>query len=75
MILPAAGYRIVGLKIKTHKEVEVEVEELEDLVNKQVDDHKQLRGGIHFVQKIPRNQQGKILRSQLLEHLSSVTDP
>ena len=58
---------------KKHKEVEVE--ELEDLVNKQVDDHKQLRGGIPFVLKIPRNQHGEILRSQLLAHLSSVTDP
>ena len=31
----------------------------------QVDDHKKLRGGVHFVEKIPRNPQGKILRKNL----------
>ena len=72
----ASVQELVTALVVRKKHMEVEVGELEDLVNKQVDDHKQLRGGIHFVQKIPRNQQGKILRSQLLEQLSSaVTDP
>ena len=31
----------------------------------QVDEHKKLRGGVHFVEKIPRNPQGKILRKNL----------
>ena len=42
-------------------------EELQKLVNEQVDERKQLRGGVHFVQKIPRNPQGKILRKKLID--------
>ena len=47
----------------------VTTEELRKLVDEQVDMHKQLRGGVHFVQKIPRNPQGKILRKKLIDLL------
>jgi acyl-coenzyme A synthetase/AMP-(fatty) acid ligase len=39
--------------------------ELVELVDGRVDDHKKLRGGVHFVERIPRNPQGKILRRSL----------
>ena len=42
-------------------------EELRKLVDEQVDKSKQLRGGVHFVHKIPRNPQGKILRKKLID--------
>ena len=35
-----------------------------------MDEHKHLRGGVHFVEKIPRNPQGKILR----KHLAGLLD-
>jgi len=44
---------------------EVTAKDLQMLVDEKVDDHKQLRGGVHFVEKIPRNPQGKILRKNL----------
>lgn len=49
---------------------EVTKEEVEKLVNDKVDDHKKIRGGVHFVKKIPRNTQGKILRKSLENLLS-----
>ena len=45
------------------------MEELLKLVEEQVDERKLLRGGVHFVQKIPRNPQGKILRKKLIHLL------
>ena len=48
----------------------VSTEELRKLVDDQVDDRKQLRGGVHLVQKIPRNPQGKILRKKLIDLLT-----
>ena len=47
----------------------VTTEELRKLVDEQVDMSKQLRGDVHFVQKIPRNPQGKILRKKLIDLL------
>ena len=40
-------------------------EEIRDYVNETLDDFKRIRGEIKFVLSIPRNPQGKILRSQL----------
>ena len=71
----ASVQELVTALVVKKREAEVEKEELQDLVNKQVDDHKQLRGGIHFVRKIPRNPQGKILRSKLLANMSEVEGP
>ena len=48
---------------------EVTKEDVEKLVNDKVDDHKKIRGGVHFVKKIPRNTQGKILRKSLVNLL------
>ena len=62
----ASVQELVTALVVRKRDAEVETGELEDLVNEQVDDHKQLRGGVHFVQKIPRNPQGKILRCKLL---------
>ena len=44
---------------------ELRAEEVQKVVDGKVDDHKKLRGGVHFVDKIPRNPQGKILRRKL----------
>ena len=38
-----------------------------ELVAKNVDDAKQLRGGVVFVEKLPKNATGKILRRKLME--------
>jgi len=42
-------------------------EEVINLVQEQVDDYKRLRGGVYFVDKVPRNPQGKVLRKKLIE--------
>ena len=47
-------------------------QDIVDLVAKNVDDAKQLRGGVIFVENIPKNPQGKIQRKKLRDHL---TDP
>lgn len=39
--------------------------EVADYINKQLEDFKHIRGPIKFVETIPRNPQGKILRSNL----------
>ena len=44
---------------------ELRAEDLQRAVDGKVDDHKKLRGGVYFVDKIPRNPQGKILRRKL----------
>ena len=66
----ASVQELVTALVVKKRDAEVEKEELQDLVDQQVDDHKHLRGGICFVQKIPRNPQGKILRSKLLAFVS-----
>ena len=71
----ASVQELVTALVVKKREAEVEKKELQDLVSQQVDDHKQLRGGIHFVPKIPRNPQGKILRSKLLANMSEVEGP
>ena len=40
-----------------------------DLVAEQADDAKKLRGGVKFVEKLPKNPQGKIVRRKLIEML------
>lgn len=44
-------------------------EEILQLVNGQVDDYKKIRGGVHFVEKLPRNLQGKLLRRKIRENV------
>ena len=37
-----------------------------DFINKRLDNFKHLRGGVRFVKSIPRNPQGKVIRTQLM---------
>jgi 4-coumarate--CoA ligase len=50
----------------------VNEEDIIDLVAKNVDDAKRLRGGVIFVDKLPKNPQGKILRRQLLHFCTNL---
>jgi len=63
---PSVQELVTALVVKK-KGVEVDKEELQNAVDEKVDDHKKLRGGVYFVDKIPRNPQGKILRRGLGE--------
>ena len=42
-------------------------QEIKEHVNKQVEDYKKIRGKVYFVEKLPRNLQGKIVRRRLRE--------
>ena len=46
--------------------MEVSEQEIIELVSENVDDSKKLRGGVNFVEKLPKNPQGKILRRNLV---------
>ena len=61
---PAVQELVTALVVKKEG-VEVTEEEVRKLVDDKVDDHKKLRGGVHFVDRIPRNPQGKIMRKGL----------
>lgn len=43
----------------------ITVEEINRLVNDQLSAHKRLRGGVEFIDQVPRNPSGKILRRAL----------
>ena len=43
-----------------------------DLVMQKLGGVKQIRGGVYFVDKLPRNLQGKILRNKLRELVKSL---
>lgn len=43
-------------------------QEVKDYVKKSLAAYKQLRGGVIFVQEIPKSASGKILRRELREH-------
>jgi len=42
--------------------------EIKDFVDQQVADYKKLRGGVSFIDQIPRNSSSKILRDKLKPH-------
>ena len=63
---PSVQELVTALVVKK-PDVEVDKEELQNAVDEKVDDHKKMRGGVYFVDKIPRNPQGKILRRELGE--------
>ena len=42
-------------------------EDVEKIVQVKVEDFKRLRGGVIFIDRLPRNPQGKIQRSKLLQ--------
>lgn len=48
-----------------HQERSISVQELQSYVAEKVAPHKRLRGGIRFIDGIPRNTSGKIIRRQL----------
>ncbi|GAB0097771.1 luciferin 4-monooxygenase [Sergentomyia squamirostris] len=49
--------------------VTVSAEEIANFVAERVSNTKKLRGGVHFIQKIPKNPSGKILRRVLREKI------
>lgn len=40
-----------------------------DFVNKEVDDHKKLRGGVIFTSELPKDESGSVIRRKLSEML------
>ena len=52
---------------KEGKTASLTAEEIHDFLQPQVTAYKQLRGGIEFVQAIPKSPTGKILRRELLD--------
>jgi acyl-CoA synthetase (AMP-forming)/AMP-acid ligase II len=65
----ASVQELVTALVVRKKNSGVTEEDLRKLVDDKVDNHKRLRGGVHFVEKIPRNPQGKILRKNLINIL------
>lgn len=61
----AAGELPKAFVVKQTNGMEVTEKELMDLVASKVSEYKKLRGGVQFVASIPRNPNGKIMRSQL----------
>ncbi|XP_066996455.1 luciferin 4-monooxygenase [Anabrus simplex] len=53
------------------KKKDVTEEELIAYIEKQVSPHKRLRGGVEFVEEIPKNPSGKILRRELRRKVKS----
>ncbi|XP_050397729.1 uncharacterized protein LOC126815811 isoform X1 [Patella vulgata] len=47
------------------KDAQLTAEEIQDFINKQVAPHKKLRGGVEFLDQIPKSASGKILRRML----------
>jgi acyl-CoA synthetase (AMP-forming)/AMP-acid ligase II len=62
---PAVQELVTALVVRKAGSLGVTGEVLRDMVDARVDEHKKLRGGVHFVTRIPRNPQGKILRKSL----------
>ena len=52
-------------------ETDILKEEIKDFVSSKVAEHKKLRG-IYFIDQIPRNAGGKILRNELLKDLKGI---
>lgn len=63
---PAVQELVTALVVR-REGATVTAEELRMMVDARVDDHKKLRGGLKFVEKIPRNLQGKIVRRGLAD--------
>ena len=49
-------------------------EEIADFIAQRVAPHKKLRGGVEFIEKIPKSASGKILRKDLRKRESERTD-
>ncbi|KAL4897842.1 hypothetical protein BDV59DRAFT_190649 [Aspergillus ambiguus] len=53
--------------VQDPNEQAITVKEIDDYIRKNLADHKRLRGGVVFVDQIPKNMSGKILRRELVE--------
>ena len=49
----------------------ITVEEVNRVVETQLAAHKKLRGGVEFIEQVPRNPSGKILRRMLRDQWAS----
>ena len=49
----------------------ITVEEVNGVVETQLAAHKKLRGGVEFIEQVPRNPSGKILRRMLRDQWAS----
>lgn len=67
---------VIGIPHNIHGEVprayvvprpgtKINAQKLQEFVNNQVASYKQLRGGVAFIDSIPKNATGKILRREL----------
>ena len=63
---PSVQEFVTALVVKTAGG-QVTEKDIIDLVANNVDDAKKLRGGVTFVDKLPKNPQGKLLRRELLQ--------
>ncbi|GKZ32618.1 hypothetical protein AbraIFM66950_002136 [Aspergillus brasiliensis] len=51
--------------IQTYPKTSVSAEEIHELISEKLPPYKRLSGGLSFIEKIPRNASGKVLRSEL----------
>ena len=63
---PSVQELVTALVVRNNS-LDISEDEVKKMVDEKVDDHKKLRGGVYFVENIPRNPQGKILRKNLLK--------
>ena len=61
---PKAQELVAAVVVKKEQSKLTE-EEVEKYINGHVEDFKKVRGGVKFVPSLPRNPQGKIIRSKL----------
>ena len=57
--------------IVTHAEVEMQAQEAVEFVQSNLANHKRLRGGVVFVDEIPKSLSGKILRKELRQRVAN----
>lgn len=53
--------------VRAEEGLPIQPKEIQECVKEHLSDHKQLRGGIYFIDQIPRNLSGKILRRALVD--------
>lgn len=63
--IPANGTEVPLAFVVKAPGADVSAEDLANFVKDRVSSHKQLRGGVKFVDVVPRSPSGKILRRQL----------
>ena len=68
---PTVQEYVTALVVKSY-ESSVTEQDINELVNQHVDDAKKLRGGVTFIDELPKNPQGKLLRRELLQIWNSL---